>query len=420
MAGRASNWRSLARVGGYGRRRIALTVVVCAIIVALFAAIAVFANTAIGYLPVIAVVTLLAMGFAYLAVLKRSLTFEEQGPSSGSVRGDVLDFALKIENRSILPAPRIDALFMISDESGEAIRAQERRVSLPPRSNKVFDLGARFDHIGHFHVGISSVILHDLFGVFFSGRGNDALHPVSILPRLVDIGSFDLSEQSYEESSKNIKTFINDGMDYSGIREYHWGDPIKSIHWKLSSKTVDNYFTRLYETPSSPGVAIFIDFECNVENGEAAMGVYDALVESALSIEDYASFCGFDTRLLFVNEIGETCDAAGPLGNHFDELLRRFPNMHAGNGGEVIQLIRQISSSVNCPSNLVVCSGNANEELSNLMASLSGPSRAPYMVAVYSDEESQKRMIGQARRLEDARVHSSVIRNASDLNIGGV
>ena len=401
------------------RKRTVGVIVVCVVVLALLAVLPAFANTAVGYVPILAALFLLVLGFAYLLVLKRSLDFAEHGPSSGSVRGDVLQFALSVKNRSILPATRIDALFYVANVQGEGERVELRHLSLPPRSEKVFDLGVRFDHIGLFRVGIRQVGLYDPFGVFYSLRDNSTLHTVNILPRVLDITAFDLSEHSQRESTKNIKTFINDGMDYSSVRDYRWGDPMKSIHWKLSSKSKDGYFTRLYETPSTPGVAIFLDFESRLQDAEAILDAYDAVVESALSIEGFAVKAGFDTRLLFIDARGEDQNVVGPVSDRLEDLVRLFPRMREGSGRPTIELLRRVAASPNCPNNLVVCTTNANEEMVNALASLGGPMRSPYLVAVYADDDERAGLARQVRRLQDLRIPAALVRRADDLLSGG-
>ena len=93
--------------------------------------------------------------------------------------------------------------------------------------------------------------------------------------------------------------------------------------------------------------------------------------------------------------------------------------MHVGDSGQVVQLIRQVSSNVNCPNNLVVCSANVDEQLVRALISLRGPSRVPYLVAAYADEDGKKRLSGLVRRLESANVHASLVKDASDLALGG-
>lgn len=402
-------------------------VVACVVVVALLAVLPVFVNSAIGYVPLVAVVLALVLDAVYLAVLKRSVSFDGSSAGEGCTRGESLQFPLAVANRSVLPAPRIDALFYISDVYGDGGQTQVRRLTLPPRSDNVFDLGVRFDHIGTVQVGIRQVGLFSLLGVFSSIRDNDQLQSVQILPRVVDIASMEISDYSLREAQTNIKSFINDGMDYAGIRDYRWGDPMKSIHWKLSSKADGTYYTRLYETATAPGLAIFMDFECGKDDAGRMMDIYDAVIESALSIELHAAQCGYDTELLFVDRRGAYQRIEGPVGNRYGDFMRHVPRMSEGEGLRMQGLLLDEARSATCQNNLIVCTANVTDALVDALARIKSPLHSPLLVAVVpapddgqpgeggsgGDEgEARRRTL---RRLAAAGVPFALVSDASDM-----
>ena len=81
---------------------------------------------------------------------------------------------------------------------------------------------------------------------------------VSVLPRRLVMGEGEESavSDSARESKKDPKSY--EKIEISDIREYVTGDPLKSIHWKLSSKAED-FLVRDYDTGSSKKTLIFCD-----------------------------------------------------------------------------------------------------------------------------------------------------------------
>ena len=403
------------------RRRPAFTVLCCLAILVLLAVIPVFVNDAIGYIPIVAAIVLMALCLAYVAVLKRSLAFDDNPKSIACTRGDTLKFPLKVKNRSLLPAPRIEVVFYVSDIFSEGGRVERQRLTLPPRTENAYNLDVRFDHVGTVEVGILQVAAYDPVGLFSTAKQNFELYPVSITPKRVEIGEIELSDKSLKESSKNIKTFINDGMDYSNVRDYRWGDPMKSIHWKLSSKAPKgSYYTRLYETPTAPGLAIFLDFECDFSDNEALMDAYDAVIESAVSIEAYAVEKGYTTELLFVDSQGQFVRLKGPLEGRYHDLMAGIPRIARGNGSEVVRLLTQETQSAQCQNNLVICSSNVNELVVEACTSIAGPYRFPYFIGVVERGADEDEGFKAARRiLDSSRIPYSIVTSASELAGGG-
>ena len=440
--GKRGRSRATARKGS---KRI---VVICVVILALLAVIPVFANTAVGYVPVLSAAILIGVCALYLAVLKRRITFGDGYVASTCVRGDKSGMALPVRNESFLPAPRIGVEFFLSDIFGDGGRTAIQMLTLPPHSDQVFSPDVRFDHIGVVRVGITAVSIYDPIGLFSSVKEGGRIFEVSVIPRAVELESFQLSDYSLRESSKSIKTFINEGMEYTGVRDYEWGDPMKSIHWKLSSKLEDSYYTRLYETPTAPALAVFVDLEyagadlgdasgwthawvraagaAAMEGGMVApddrdriMDVYDTVVESALAVEAYASAVGYDTELLFVGKDGSYERLRGPLAGRHAEVMARMPVMAPGSGRRAIELLLAENASPHCPNNLVVCTGNITTAMIDACITVASPARFPFLFAVDRDRDHHAETRRSLAHLTAQRIPFAIIKTADDLKGGG-
>lgn len=406
-----------------GGRRLR-TVLACLLLGLALAVPVPFVNTAAGYTPLIAYLLVLLLSFAYLKLLVRGLSFETQGVDGGCYRGEQLTFRLVVRNAAPLPAVSISSLFYISDLFGAPGATTAKRLTLPPRSAKTFEFGVRFDHIGTYEVGMRSIEVTDPFGIFHHVKRNAHLHEVHVQPRIHNIAHLQVSTETALESKRSFRTVINDGMDYSGVREYRWGDPLKAIHWKLSAREVNaEYFTRLYETVTNPGIEIILDTDCPEEYGSVQlMHVYDALVEAALSIEDWGASHGFETLTAFADASGRTQRFEGPIGNNRPEVLARIPRIAAGSGRAALDLFTSEAMSIYAQSNLILCTSCINPELVGALLGAQANRRSPLLIAVVPPglpEEEHDKVIAPLSRVGAAGIPYAVITSADELKEQG-
>ncbi len=401
-------------------KRTILKGVACVVMGLLLVVPALFANTAIGYVPVIAYIVVLALSFAYVAVLKRGVKYEVDDSGGECFRGDASAFSLTVRNDSFLPAVRIQALFFLSDLFGGEGASDVHNITLPPRGSKTFDFDTTFNHIGLYEVGIKSFAILDLIGVFESVQVNDELTTMRVLPRLFDVSDLPLSTDSAMEAKKNFTTVLNEGMDYSSVREYRWGDPIKAIHWNLSSRLEEGqYLTRLYETNANPGIAIIADFDAPEYTIDELMSIYDTVVECAFSLERYADANGLDAELIFQDKDKAQRRFFTPLAGKRIEILQCMPKIYSpGTGKEALALIRSELKSNFAQHNLAVCTSVISKELVESLVAAKVGKRAPMLFAVIPqtcDPERRKDLMKQMEPLAAAGVYVRVISDATSL-----
>ena len=406
------------------RRRAGILKTVALVAVGLLLALpALFVNSAIGYLPVFAYVFALLLSYGYIQVLKRNLEFSSNNESAECTRCDELDFKLTVKNKSLLPAIRVQALFFMSDLFGGEGASDVHNIALGPHQEKVFEFGVRFDHIGTYEVGIKEVTVLDLLGVFSSVHENDHLMSVRVHPRVFDVGQLPVAKDAAIEAKKTFTTVINDGMDYSGTREYRWGDPIKSIHWKLSARMNEGeYLTRLYETNANPGMAIIADFDAPAYTSEELMSIYDAVVECAFSVERYADRNGFDAELLFEDKAKTRRRYTTPLAGRHGEILERMPQIFSpGTGKDALGLIQAEMNSVFAQSNMIVISSVITKGLVEALVAAKVGKRAPILFAIIPstvDEEQQRSLRKTLALLGAAGINYRVLSDAEQLGQG--
>lgn len=175
---------------------------------------------------------------------------------------------------------------------------EHRRLLLNLRSNNdFFELPVEADWCGEISIACTEVWIYDIFKLFRRrGKKIDPVRTV-IYPKEFSVsigttGNFAGITQE-EDMVQNRKG--NDPSETFDIREYVPGDDVRSIHWKLSSKT-DTLILREASDPMHYQVVVMPDFgleqldnETAADEINTAIGIGDAVCRQL--IRKGISFC---------------------------------------------------------------------------------------------------------------------------------
>ena len=378
-----------------------------------------FVNDVIGYIPLLTLVLVLLVSFVYLQVLKRSLVFSEESLLPSCERGTDIEFVLNFKNKSPLVFTRLEPYIYISDLFGGADVVTPTSMVLMPFEDRDFSFQARFDHIGTYSAGVQKIIVRDLLGLFWHTIVNDNHHQVQVLPKLFDVSRVDLTTVSSEESQRAFQAQVSDDMDYAGARDYEWGDPLKAIHWKLSaSQPEGKYLTRLYETYNDPGISIIIDTSSPGYDAESLMFVYDGVVESALSVNEYARQRGLDSVIMFPGRHGNTHNLRVLGLQEFVDLTSDLPRIQVGDGREALELLRREGNRIHARDNIAYCTAHADEGVVSALIEIKNRKRNPMLLLAVPpslDPVEVRDLVRPLRRLDSAQIVYYVLTSAADL-----
>lgn len=275
----------------------------------------------ISYVPLITVVLALAASFAYLQILKRTFSLSEDGMRRSCERGESVGLSVTLSNGSILPHPRVVVSFYITDLFGEYDALRTMTVPLGPREVATFDFDANFTHLGRYAAGVDSVRLSDLFGLFSCTIPNAQRRQIVVRPRLFDLTDVDISEAE-EESASMVKPITADGTDYASVREYRFGDPLKTVHWNLTARSATNImYTRLFETYVTPSAAAIIDPFAPAGDREVLMSLFDGMMEGAASLSRFARAQGVECTIRYLGRGFEPASICLAGEEDADELI---------------------------------------------------------------------------------------------------
>lgn len=363
----------------------------CLLLVALCAFLAVMVGNAdykatpFGWIPLITVLLGIAAAFGYLQVLKRSLVFEETSSLADCQRDKDIDFTVAFKNTSPLFFFRVEVFFYISDLYGNVASRAMTTLSLAPFEEYELSFSAKFEHIGTYSAGLEKVRVVDFLNLFSTTIENDRKQTVQVTPKFQLIDGLRFSPDAMQETTKAAKTILADSMDYAYVREYVPGDPLKTIHWKLSSRNADGrYMTRLYEMPTNPAVGVIMDFYGNSQEAGVLMGFFDAVVESGFSIASYARYQGMDVKVRFVDRDGTKAELNAWNEDTMPQIIQSMPPMSnkVADQALAMDLLRDQMVSQRGENNLIVCTANLSAEMISLICESKTRHREPMLVAV--------------------------------------
>lgn len=380
--------------------------------------------SAIGWMPLIAGVVIVVASFVYQRILARSLKISDRAGIGQCERGASVAFCATFSNASPLPFFRIDAYFCVSERGGHRLREVPTTLMLAPLETYEMELTIEFSHVGTYLAGLDRVVVHDFLGLFSSTIPSPARQSVQVVPCVRNIRELPLSTDSVTESATAAKATLADSLDYAHVREYASGDPLKTVHWKLSARG-NGLYTRLFEVYSNPSVAVFMHFHASAEDAEGLLGIYDTVVECALSTLRYAVRVGMDAEVCFVDRFGQECKRSAAEAFLVPELLADLPLAGFDRGrarAEESQLRREGESAYG-KSNLVVCTANLDEGLIGALLDAKAHRRCPYLFAVVprglAGRELEERC-ALLSRLDSAGVGYIVLSDSSELEGAGL
>ena len=373
--------KNVARTKVHDARFVASRAVLIAALIVVCAVPVFFAASPITYVPLIAVVVLLALSFAYLQVLKRGFSYSEESLSGSCERGTAANLEVVFKNSTPLPLIRLDFCLYTSNLFGEIDAEVPSSLVLMPGEEYRYRFEAIFDHIGTYSAGVSRIAVGDLLGLFQHTIVNTRRHKVTVLPKRFDLRNLSLERVSVQDNSKAFQPVVTDDMDYAGVRDYAPGDPLKTVHWKLSSRNTEgNYYTRLFEAFGNPSINIIIDRTAPEYDAESLMGIFDCIMESTLAIARKAREVGLDAVITFPDKAGEPQSMYAMSVEDSSDLISAIPKIEVASGAPAKQILRRNCQSIHGDGNVAFCTAHVDEETIECLLSAKLRKRNPMLV----------------------------------------
>jgi len=223
-------------------------------------------------------------------------------------------YKFTINNQSILPYPFIDVYLRLPQVNNVRTNIRKAYLSLLPKNTYCFNNTVQFRFRGTYDMGIDYIYVYDFLRLFRLKIRIDKTINIYVIPRklILDENGNGAISDSETVLKKSLISF--DKLDVSDVRNYRAGDSLKSIHWKLSSKSED-FIVRDYDTGSSKETYIYIDLSSQYPHSPAVLSdskkrnKASSTKNNAIEQED----------IFFEND-----DAFKPLDNTFYEDMNEY------------------------------------------------------------------------------------------------
>lgn len=203
-----------------------------------------------------------------------------------------VEFSLALSNESPLPFPFVEAIITVPSDDAVRCDSQRTKLSLIPFGSYVIEKKLAFSYRGSYEIGVSEIYCYDFLRLFRYRMQVNLFRDLFVQPRRFSHTQASSGEQIQEETETTVLQKGQDNTEMSDIRDYQPGDSLRSIHWKLSSKTQDMK-VRQYARNAEQQTVIFADtgrrFDPSDKRFLSAVNelATDGVVEAALAIADH-------------------------------------------------------------------------------------------------------------------------------------
>ncbi len=194
----------------------------------------------------------------YVLTARAALKVQMLTESAEVTKKQPYEYKIRLINEWIIPYPFVDAMLYLPERDSVRCARRTVKLAMSPRADYTVNNTVRFPFRGQYSIGVDCLYVYDFFRMFRLRIDVGETETVSVLPRRLhtDISQAGAVSDSARKSRKAPNSY--EKIEISDIREYRNGDPLKSIHWKLSSKSED-FMVKNYDSGTSRETFVFCD-----------------------------------------------------------------------------------------------------------------------------------------------------------------
>jgi len=260
--------------------------------------------------------------------------------------GEEIQLEVEVANRKPLPLPWIE----IEDEVPEEVTLLKGTTSPSHRMSRVFltnflSLGwyhkvkrrypLRCLQRGIFSFGPTFIRSGDLFGFFRREMEIPQEDYLTVYPRIVPLEKLRIPSKQPLGDIRTRRYIFQDPILTLGVRDYHFGDSLKQIHWKTTAR-LGKLQAKVFEPTTTIDMGIFLDIRTTKPPDWGTVAQLMELgIIAAASIADHAMSAGYRVGL-YVNQ------RRGPAG----ESIRIPPSQHTDQMIHILEALAQIHTAM--------------------------------------------------------------------------
>ena len=215
-------------------------------------------NNAFSHILFVFLVFLLPVLFLYMLTAKMALSVYMMTDAATVEKHQPYEYHFRVNNNSIFAYPFVEAQMWLPQANSVRCTMRTVRLALSPFSS--YDVGneVRFRFRGTYDIGVKCFYVYDFFRLMRVRVDVENYNQVYVLPRKLNLD--EAAAQAISDSvARTVRSPISyDRLEVSDIRDYRMGDSLKSIHWKLSSKS-EQMIVKEYNTGTANITNVYCD-----------------------------------------------------------------------------------------------------------------------------------------------------------------
>lgn len=277
------------------------------------------------FLLLIIVLSIPVIMGVYIGMLKGRLECSSEDADIILNRNADESISIRISNKSMLNVLTMQIRTQLINLLTDSKKEQMIAASIPAGNEREYQIKYSFEHSGCYLLKITDAKVYDPLKLFSFKM--ELMHDVNfrVMPqrsmREFEFGNADAESDSEAYLSGRGTDNLSEIL---GVREYHSGDRLNSINWKLTSK-LDELMVREYAQPASRqyllAAELFLD-ESSKAPFDKTDALFDALFSASYSLLTSCishKICWFDIRDGVFRELEISSDE--DLNHAFKEIL---------------------------------------------------------------------------------------------------
>ncbi|TYQ15508.1 UNVERIFIED_CONTAM: uncharacterized protein (DUF58 family) [Acetivibrio alkalicellulosi] len=208
-------------------------------------------------------------------------TYVENIDKISILKGEEFNYSLQVCNEDFFLYPYVKINFCTNDIVFDK-QFQTDGFSLPPFKKKTFEFSAKPKYRGEYSIGINSIEFEDYLGILKLKYKPNFAKIIKVYPQIIKLDRLDLKTIYLSEAHSVTNPKSESSHIVSDIRNYVYGDSIKRIHWKLSSK-MNELLVKNFESTSKANSVIILDLMKNKHEQYQNLLIEDKLIECVVA-----------------------------------------------------------------------------------------------------------------------------------------
>ncbi|MBI4304411.1 MAG: DUF58 domain-containing protein [Chloroflexi bacterium] len=236
---------------------------------------------------------------------------------------------------------------------------------------------------GYFSLGPASIHSGDIFGFFRREMQTEQADHLMVYPKIVPLEKLGIPSKQPVGDIRPKSHIFHDPILTQGVREYHFGDSLKRIHWKTTAR-LGQLQTKVFEPTTTIDMGIFLDVRTTKPPYWGTIPeLHELAIVVAASLSNHALAEGYRVGL-YINQNRWFSDQLirMPPSQHTDQLLHileTLAQIHPFETMPIARLVQNESKNLQWESTLVVITAAPTDDL---LATMSNMKRAGRRVAL--------------------------------------